>query len=490
MKLKIQNTLTRSKEEFVPLMEDPNYHWPAKDFVGIYSCWPTVYSMPHFGNVRAAFTADLIRNTIQYILWYKTISVMNITDVWHLAGDSDDGEEKMEKAARSEWLSARDIAKKYEEIFIKFFQDLRVDPFTIMPRATEHIKEQIDLVMSLEAKWYTYIIPWDWVYMDTSKVSDYGKLIWPNYKKALEWIRWWERVDLKGKKNLTDFALWKFHIWDGKRDMERDSPRWTWFPWWHAECSAMSSKYLWTQFDIHHWWYDLIPVHHTNEIAQSECSAWLHPRVKYWIHHQFVLMSWKKMSKSDWNTVSPFEVIEKWYDYLDMRYFFFTTHYSSFFDFTRDSIQQAQNTRKNLIKKIWKFQKSNLFGKATSFAQIENQLKSEIWIKFWTEIMEAICDDINTPQVISVINSYIGNPNDEVMSIITRLENNFLKVWLFDAIVEEKIDVPTEITDLANQRLQAKRDKDYALADELRNKVKDMWYEIRDTKDWFEIEKI
>lgn len=489
MKLKLYNTLTRTKEEFIPLMEDSAYQWPKKDFVGIYSCWPTVYSMPHFGNVRASFTADLIRNTIQYILWYKTISVMNFTDVWHLAGDSDDGEEKMEKAARQEWLTARDLAKKYEEVFIKFFKDLNIDPFTIMPRATEHIQEQIDLVKSLESKWYTYVIDWDWVYMDTSKIPDYGKLLWPNYKKALGWIKWWERVDLKGKKNLTDFALWKFHIWDGKRDMERESPRWVWFPWRHAECSAMSSKYLWDQFDIHHWWYDLIPVHHTNEIAQSECSTWLHPRVKYRIHNQFVLMNWKKMAKSDWNTVSPFEVIDKWYSYLDMRYFFFTTHYSSFFDFTRDSIQQAQNTRKNLIKKLSQLEKNYLFEDIQSFNLIENKLNTEIWKKFRTETMEAICDDINTPQVIATINSYLSNVNNEIISIIYRLENKFLKVWLFDSIVEEKIEIPSEIIDLAKQRLQAKKDKNFTLADEFRNKIQDVWYQIKDTPDWFEIFK-
>ncbi|MCF7834441.1 cysteine--tRNA ligase [Candidatus Gracilibacteria bacterium] len=489
MKLKLYNTLTRTKEEFIPLMEDSAYQGPKKDFVGIYSCGPTVYSMPHFGNVRASFTADLIRNTIQYILGYKTISVMNFTDVGHLAGDSDDGEEKMEKAARQEGLTARDLAKKYEEVFIKFFKDLNIDPFTIMPRATEHIQEQIDLVKSLESKGYTYVIDGDGVYMDTSKIPDYGKLLGPNYKKALGGIKGGERVDLKGKKNLTDFALWKFHIGDGKRDMERESPRGVGFPGRHAECSAMSSKYLGDQFDIHHGGYDLIPVHHTNEIAQSECSTGLHPRVKYRIHNQFVLMNGKKMAKSDGNTVSPFEVIDKGYSYLDMRYFFFTTHYSSFFDFTRDSIQQAQNTRKNLIKKLSQLEKNYLFEDIQSFNLIENKLNTEIGKKFRTETMEAICDDINTPQVIATINSYLSNVNNEIISIIYRLENKFLKVGLFDSIVEEKIEIPSEIIDLAKQRLQAKKDKNFTLADEFRNKIQDVGYQIKDTPDGFEIFK-
>lgn len=481
MKLFLYNTLTRQKEEFIPL---------KKDSVGMYSCGPTVYGMPHFGNVRAAFTADLIRNTLQNILWYKTISVMNFTDVGHLVWDSDDGGEKIEIAAKKEWVTAWDVAKKYENIFMDFFKDLHIDPFTVMPRATEHIQEQIDLVVKLEKLWYTYVIEWDGIYLDTSKVEDYGKLMWPNYKKHIEWIRWWERVEMSWKKNPTDFALWKFHVGDGKRDMERESPRGIWFPGRHAECSAMSSKYLGEQFDIHHGWYDLIPVHHTNEIVQSECLIWTKPRVKYWMHHQFVLMNGKKMSKSDGNIVSPYEVVEKWYSYLDMRYFFFTVHYRSFFDFTRESIAQTQHARNNLIKKIGSdISTAQLFIKEKSFADIEKKLTTDEGKKFWTEIVEAVCDDINTPKLIAVINTHLSMMNDETRSMIFRLEKNFLKVWLFEAIVEEKFDIPAEVTTLADQRIEAKKNKDYALADELRNKIAALWFQVKDTADWYEISK-
>ena len=157
MKLKIYNTLTRNQEEFIPLMEDPNYHWPKKDFVGIYSCWPTVYSNPQIGNLKATFTADLIRNTLK-ILWYKVKAVMNITDVGHLVSDDDEGEDKMEKWSRIDWVSARDVAKKYEEIFVNYMKELNIDTFDVMPRATDHIKEQIELLQILENKWYTYKI--------------------------------------------------------------------------------------------------------------------------------------------------------------------------------------------------------------------------------------------------------------------------------------------------------------------------------------------
>ncbi len=489
MTLKIYNTLTRTKEDFIPLMEDPNYQWPKKDFVWIYSCWPTVYYTPHIGNYRATFTADLIRNTLK-ILWYPVKAVMNITDVGHLVSDADDGEDKLEKWARRDGITAREVAKKYEQIFKDGMKELNIDEFDVMPRATENIPEQIELVKTLESKWYTYTIPWDGIYMDTSKVDDYGKLMSPIYKKRLADLNAWERIDMWWKKHPTDFALWKFSPTGEKRQMERDSPRGLWFPGWHIECSAMSSKYLWTQFDIHHGGADHITIHHPNEIAQSECWFDVHPRVKYWMHNEFLQVDSWKMSKSLWNIYSLEDIKAKWYSPLDLRYFYFMAQYWNFQNFTWDILEQSKNSRKNLIKKLSKFSINNSLDDIQSFIQIETQLKTEIWKKFRIEIIEAICDDINTPQVISIINSYIVEPNEEVIGTIHWLERNFLKVWFFDIITEDKIAVPQEITSLANQRLQAKKDKNYALADELRNKVKDMWYEIRDTKNWFEIEKI
>ncbi len=485
-------------------MDDPKYTGPKKDFVGFYSCWPTVYSMPHFGNVRASFTADLIRNVLKNIMGYKTISMTNFTDVWHLRGDSDDGEEKMEKAAKKEWMTARDLAKKYEKIFRDFFKWLQIDDFDIMPRATEHIAEQIDLVKKLEAKWYTYIIPGDGVYMDTSKIDDYGKLLWPNYKKHLEGIQAGERIDLWWKKNITDFALWKFHVGEGKRDMEWESPRGIWFPGRHAECSAMSSKYLWNQFDIHHGGYDLIPIHHTNEIAQSECAFDVHPRVKYRMHHQFVNMNGKKMSKSEGNIVSPYEVLEKWYDYLDIRYFFFTTHYRSFFDFTRSSMNAAKHARENLIKKMQKIFDPHV--KVIMDRDIilpYEKFKEGITSKYvWDaleDMMAALMDDLNTPQLMAILNQSLNSVDKmeevdkkELFVVLYRLEKNLLKVWLFDWIGQEikEIKIPSKIIQLADKRLQAKKDKDFTLSDELRNKIISLGREINDTKNGYEITKI
>ncbi|MFZ2912420.1 MAG: cysteine--tRNA ligase, partial [Candidatus Absconditicoccaceae bacterium] len=388
MKLKIYNTLTRTKEDFVPLMEDPNYHGPAKDFVGIYSCGPTVYYTPHIGNYRATFTADLIRNTLK-LFGYPVKAVMNITDVGHLVSDADDGEDKLEKGARRDGITAQEVAKKYEQIFIDGMKDLNIDEFDVMPRATENIPEQIQLVKTLESKGYTYTIPGDGIYMNTSKVEEYGKLMGPNYKKRLADLNAGERIDMGGKKNPTDFALWKFSPAEAKRDMERESPRGMGFPGRHIECSAMSSKYLGTQFDIHHGGADHITIHHPNEIAQSECGFDVHPRVKYRMHNEFLQVDGGKMSKSLGNIYSLDDIKAKGYSPLDLRYFYFMAQYGNFQNFTWDILEQAKNSRNNLIKKISKFQTNNLFDKIESFTHIETQLNSEIGKKFRTEIMEA-----------------------------------------------------------------------------------------------------
>lgn len=465
MELQIYNTLTRKKEKFVPI---------NKNEVWMYSCGPTVYSAPSIGNLRATFTADLIRNTLK-LLWYNVKSVMNITDVGHLVSDGDDGEDKMEKWSRREWKSAREIAKEYEGVFRKNMEALHIDEFDVMPRATEHIKEQIELVQSLETKWYTYQIDGDGIYMDTSKVEDYGKLMWPNYKKRIADLQAGQRVDMRGKKNATDFALWKFSPEWEKRQMEWNSPWWIWFPGWHAECSAMSSKYLWHQFDIHHGGADHITIHHPNEIAQSECAFAVKPWVKYWIHNEFLQVDGGKMSKSLGNVYILDDVIKKWYSPLDLRYFYFMSQYGNFQNFTWEQLDAAKNSRKSLMKKLeWKYV-------AIEKYQIENN-------EFYKKLEEIICDNINTPKLFAEINDGVKNNIEWCYEVISYLEGFFLKLGLFEK--EEILDVPSKIIDLANQRLQAKQDKNYALSDQLRNKIKEAWYEIKDTKDGYEITKI
>lgn len=470
--LQLYNTLTRSKEDFIPLLADPAN---KKDKVWLYSCGPTVYSTPHIGNFRATFTADLIRNTLKY-LGYPLISVMNITDVGHLVSDADDGEDKLEKWARLESSSAWDIAKKYEELFLSDIAELNIDPFDVMPRATDHIAEQIALVQTLENKGYTYTIEGDGIYMDTSKISDYGKLMGPNYKKRLADLNAWERVEMKGKKNPTDFALWKFSPTDTQRQMERDSPRGKGFPGWHIECSAMSSKYLGESFDIHHGGSDHVTIHHTNEIAQSECCFDHKPRVKYRLHNEFLQVDGGKMSKSLGNTYSLKDIKDHGFSPLDLRYFYFKAQYTNFLNFTREALTQAKNERLWLIKKI-----KNLTQNQDSLSSVDADLQNKF--------DQALGDNLNTPKLLTQLHIALSEPHANTLDIVKDLEEKVLKIWLFSADDSSEISVPDEILALAEQRKQAKADKNYALADQIRAELLDQWWEIKDTKDGFELIK-
>ena len=470
--LQLYNTLTRSKEDFIPLLADPAN---KKDKVWLYSCGPTVYSTPHIGNFRATFTADLIRNTLKY-LGYSVISVMNITDVGHLVSDADDGEDKLEKWARLESSSAWDIAKKYEELFLSDIAELNIDRFDVMPRATDHIAEQIALVQTLENKGYTYTIEGDGIYMDTSKISDYGKLMGPNYKKRLADLNAWERVEMKGKKNPTDFALWKFSPTDTQRQMERDSPRGKGFPGRHIECSAMSSKYLGESFDIHHGGSDHVTIHHTNEIAQSECCFDHKPRVKYRLHNEFLQVDGGKMSKSLGNTYSLKDIKDRGFSPLDLRYFYFKAQYTNFLNFTREALTQAKNERLGLIKKI-----KNLIQNQDSFSSIDLDLQNRF--------DQALGDNLNTPKLLTQLHIALSEPHANTLDIVKDLEEKVLKIWLFSADDSSDLDIPEQILLLAEQRKQAKTDKNYALADQIRTELLDQWWEIKDTKDGFELIK-
>lgn len=470
--LQLYNTLTRSKEDFIPLLADPAN---KKDKVWLYSCGPTVYSTPHIGNFRATFTADLIRNTLKY-LGYPVISVMNITDVGHLVSDADDGEDKLEKWARLESCSAWDIAKKYEELFLSDIAELNIDPFDVMPRATDHIAEQIALVQTLENKGYTYTIEGDGIYMDTSKISDYGKLMWPNYKKRLADLNAWERVEMKGKKNPTDFALWKFSPTDTQRQMERDSPRGKGFPGRHIECSAMSSKYLGESFDIHHGGSDHITIHHTNEIAQSECCFDHKPWVNYRLHNEFLQVDGGKMSKSLGNTYSLKDIKDHGFSPLDLRYFYFKAQYTNFLNFTREALTQAKNERRWLIKKI-----KNLIQNQDSLSSIDSDLQNKF--------DQALGDNLNTPKLLTQLHIALSEPHANTLDIVKDLEEKVLKIWLFSADDSSEISVPDEILALAEQRKQAKADKNYALADQIRAELFDQWWEIKDTKEGFKLIK-
>ncbi len=281
--LYLYNTLTRKKELFEPIISGE---------VGFYSCGPTVYWYQHIGNMRYNLFVDSLRRVLLYNE-YKVKQVMNVTDVGHLTSDQDTGEDKMEKAAAKEGKKAQDIANHYFKVFKEDLNKLNVIEPDIWCKATEHIQEQINLIKILEKKGFTYKTS-DGIYFDTSKLNDYGKLA--NLK--LEEQKAGERIDMKEKKNKTDFSLWKFSEKPGERQQEWESPWGIGYPGWHIECSAMSSKYLGKQFDIHTGGEEHIPIHHTNEIAQSEAAFGKKPWVKYWLHVRWLLFKNEKMSKS------------------------------------------------------------------------------------------------------------------------------------------------------------------------------------------------
>lgn len=477
MEFKVYNSMSHQKETFIPLMDE----W-KKDFVWIYSCGPTVYWNPHIGNMRAFAFSDILRCTIKNILWYPTKHVMNLTDVGHLTDDSDDGEDKMEKWAKRENKTVWELADMYIAKFYEYLDALHIDKFDVMPRATDHIQEQIEMVKILEEKGYTYEIPDDWIYMDTSKVDDYWKLA--NLENQN--LKAGARIQNDNKRNITDFALWKFSPKWEKRQMERDSPRWIGFPGWHIECSAMSSKYLWHQFDIHTWWVDHIPIHHTNEIAQSECTFGEKPWVKYRMHNQFLNLGGKKLSKSTGGLITVDGLQEEWFSALDLRLLYMTAHYRSFLDFNMDLLKQAQTQRKNLNKKLCDLEYVELDW---NYDKVYGQLTTDEWKKFLDTCVSAICDDLNTPKLLAEINTWLRTPTTEIIWIIHRLDQVFLKLDLFEKMEEEKVEIPAEVKNLAEQRLQAKAEKNYALADELRNKITEMWFTIKDIPGGYEINK-
>src|SRR3990167_3024501 len=335
--LKLYNTLTRKIEDFIPLN-------PPK--VGMYSCGPTVYDYAHIGNFRTYVLADVLRRVLKY-LDYEVTLVSNITDVGHLTSDADSGEDKLEKGARREGKTAWDIAKKYTEIYYEHEKKLDILPPDFRCRATDYIKQQIELIRILEKKGFTYKTG-DGIYFDTGKFIGYGGLA----GQAVDDQKAGARVEVNPeKKHPADFALWKFSpppAGGKKRDMEWNSPWGMGFPGWHIECSAMGMAHLGEQFDIHVGGSDLKQIHHNNEIAQSEAATGKSPFVKYWIHGEFLMVDGEKMSKSKNNFYNLENILEKGFEPLTLRYLYLSTHYRSFLNFTWEGLAAAQTGLNNL----------------------------------------------------------------------------------------------------------------------------------------------
>lgn len=468
--LKLFNTLTRSKEDFIPI--------DGKNVL-MYSCGPTVYNFQHIGNLRTFFFEDILFRVLKYND-YNVRYVMNITDVGHLVSDQDVGEDKMEKSAKQLGKSVWEIADYYTEIFKRDISLMNIFPPDVYSKATDFIQEQIDLIKCLEAKGYTYQTS-DGIYFDTSKFPDYGKLA----KLDISGLKEGSRIEFsQEKRNITDFALWKFSPENEQRQMEWDSPWGRGFPGWHIECSAMSKALLGNHFDIHCGGIDHIPIHHTNEIAQSEaCNG--EKFVNYWLHGEFLDMGNEKMSKSSGKFITLQTLMDKGYSPMHYRYFLLMAHYKKKLKFTYEALDAAKSGYNNLSGKILNLRKNPPSEKTL--------LVSERMKNFENRFLDRINDDLNMPEAMSVLWDMLKDEDlnqDEKYFLALDFDRVFgLGLENLRSDINEEV-IPEDIQILIEKRKEAKKNKDFKSADEIRNSIREKGYDILDTKDGTQIKKL
>ena len=427
-----------------------------------------MYKYAHIGNLRAYVFMDELRRVLEYN-GYKVKSVMNITDVGHLVSDADDGEDKMSKSAHETGKTPLEIASFYTDQFMKDIDALNIKRPTVCPKATDNIPEMIAVVQSLLDKGYAYETE-DGIYFSVEKFPDYGKLSGINLADQ----RHGARVEVNSfKRHPVDFALWKKaapnHL------QQWDSPWGKGFPGWHIECTAMSKKYLGEVFDIHTGGVDHIPIHHENEIAQAEC--WLgHPAVHYWMHSEFMLIDGGKMSKSLGNTYTISDLVAKGYSPVVFRYFCLNVQYRQKINFTWEAMDAAKAAYNKLC--------AQLVSHKNSPARTEKSILDDFHNKF----EEAINDDLNIPLAIGVLWTMLKLPKS---CDVYKLALDFDRVFAldFDKVKEEKKEsvIPDNVRQLAETRLQARKAKNWAESDRLREELSALGYSVKDTADGYEL---
>jgi len=460
MGLKIYNTLTREKEDFKPLNGTD---------VKIYSCGPTVYSYAHIGNFRTYIFMDTLRRVLKYN-GYKLKHAMNITDVGHLESDADEGEDKMLKAAKKENKDPYEIAKFYTDAFFRDFDILNIDRPEIICKATDHIKEMLQFVKKIVENGYAYETSRG-IYFDISKLDKYPVL---STRKIDEQIAGARIAVDDEKRNPEDFALWikapENHI------MKWESPWGLSYPGWHIECSAMSRKYLGDEFDIHTGGIDHIPTHHENEIAQSKGANGKIP-AKYWMHCNYLQVDGGKMSKSLGNVYTVSTLIEKGINPLAFKLFCFSSHYRNNINFTFEGIE-ATNKAYVRLKDGYNKHKE---GKEYVSEDIINEFK--------TKFEEAINDDLNMPMAMGIVWDVIkySSKSKKLSQLLEKFDEVLgLKI---DEIDKNSIDLPEEIKELIEQRKSARENKEWELSDKLRDRIIELGYLVKDTKNGMEVEK-
>ncbi len=472
----VTNTLSGKKETFIPI---------KPGVATMYSCGFTVYSQAHIGNIRPYVFSDILARTLK-TSGYHVRRVINITDVGHLVSDADEGEDKMEMGAKREGTTAEEIAMRYTNLFMQDLRLVNLDTNDILfPRATQYIQEQIAMAKTLEEKGYTYKTS-DGIYFDTSKFPDYGKLgglsdadIKEGTSESIE-----DRVALAGrtrlkeftseKRNPQDFALWKFSPRNAaKRQQEWPSPWGVGFPGWHLECSAMVRALLGDTIDIHTGGIDHIPVHHNNEIAQSECSLG-HPFVHYWMHNAFLTVDGQKISKSLGNTVYLSDITARGFHPLALRYFYLQAHYSSTISFSWETIAAAQEA----LTRLWRLS-----------ATIQNESKSipvphEIQKRF-TQLLH---DDLSTPQALAYLWEILRDEDYTPKEKLGLLEtaDSVLGLSLInppESARRRSVDeLPADIQTLVKDREKARVAHDFEKADTIRTKLQNRGYRVEDAE--------
>ncbi|MEN6519924.1 MAG: cysteine--tRNA ligase [Armatimonadota bacterium] len=447
----LYNSLTRKKEEFIPLK-------PGK--AGIYSCGPTVYNYAHIGNLRTYIFADILRRTFEHE-GYEVKHVMNVTDVGHLTSDDDIGEDKMEAGARREGKSIWDIARFYEDAFFKDTEKLNIARPTVVARATEHIQMMIDLVKQLQDRGYTYETD-QAVYFDVTKFPTYTALAGQSLEEKITAARAEVQED-KDKRNPADFALWFKAVGRFENHlMQWDSPWGMGFPGWHIECSAMSMHYLGETLDIHTGGIDHIPVHHTNEIAQSEASTGKQ-FARYWLHGEFLIVGGgEKMAKSASGFLTLQSLIDRKYDPLAYRYLCLQVHYRSKLNFTWESLDAAQAG----------------YNRLKAFVDLASRAEGteEPWVSEYRErFKEAISDDLNVPRAIALTWEMIKEANTRQEFGVLDALYDFDKVFGLklheSAASAQETELDPEFAALITEREKARKEKNWARADEIRNEL-------------------
>lgn len=453
MELQLYNTLTRRKETFEPIR-------PPQ--VGLYTCGPTVYNYAHIGNLRTYIFSDVLKRVLT-CNGFQVTHVMNITDVGHLTGDRDMGEDKMESGARKEGKSAWDIAEYYTQAFKKDITRLNIIDPTIWCKATETIDDQISLIQTLETRGYTYATG-DGIYFDTSKFADYTKLSHQDLEALQEGARVEKNPE---KRNATDFALWKFSPVGVRRQMEWDSPWGVGFPGWHIECSAMSMKYLGDMLDIHCGGTDHVDVHHTNEIAQSEAATGK-PFFNYWMHGAFLIIAGgKKMAKSEGNFLTLDKAVaDNGVDPLAYRFAAFQTHYRKPMEYSEEAILAAQNGLQHLRNQVRSLMDS------TQALQVDPGYQEKF--------LQAINNDLNMPQALAVVQDMLKSDLPPEVKLATVFDYDQVLGFDLKRVVDDQA-LPAEVQALADARIKARKEKQWALSDQLRDQIQALGFVVQDT---------